>query len=376
VLSDIQYAAQRPREEAMSLPPLSYVSDDVLVLEKEKLFGRGWMCVGRTEEMPHPNCFITQDVVGTPVISIRQKDGTIRSFSNVCLHRSSKLVSELRGQMPRVVCPYHAWTYRNDGTLLAAPHMQQLTGFCVQNHALREIRTEVWEGFVYASLDADAPPLAAALQGLKDVYGRYRMAEYITFVHDEETWNANWKIAVENFIEGYHLFRIHPETFEPVSPTLWQAPQVGGRGYMYQTARCRVNPERGERSFGIAPQANTHLEGEWRSTGSNACVFPAHLIQVSPDFLWYMSLQPDGVGRTRIRRGLAVAPERLALEVDHDRFFAETKILFDQVNLEDRVANEAVQTGAASRFAGQGRLCSLEVHMHEFAQYLNRELAA
>lgn len=371
ILKKLAETANMPRNEAISLPPSVYVSEDILNLETENIFVGGWICLGRTEELQEPNSFVTMDIAGTPVIAVRQKDGSIQAFSNVCLHRVSKLVKERRGKAPRIVCPYHAWTYKPDGSLLAAPYMQDVPGFCVEGRALPKLRTEIWEGFIYVSLNPDIAPLGAGLQGLADVYGRYRMADFITFVHDDEVWNANWKVIVENFIEGYHLFRIHPETFEPVSPTVWQVPQQGGEAYMYQTS-----PVKQDSSFGVAPAGNDHLEGEWRHTGSVGCVFPSHLIQITPDFLWYMSLQPDGVGRTRVRRGIAVAPERLAIEQDHESFFAATKALFDKVNVEDRTANEAVQAGAGSLFADQGPLCTLEFHMHEFGQYLSRSLAS
>ncbi|WP_339671441.1 SRPBCC family protein [Dasania marina] len=371
-LDDLIKTAEMSVEDALTMPPSVYTSEDFHQLELEKLFRKEWVCVGRVEEIPKFGDFVTLDIAGQPVVAIRQKDNEIRAFANTCLHRCSKLLDDKRGNRPRINCPYHAWTYDMSGKLLAAPYMTETKDFTIEGKRLHELRVEVWEGFIYVTLDPSVESVSAQLAGLQEVYGQYRMADYITFVHDDEIWDGNWKILVENFIEGYHLFKIHKTSFEPISPTSWQFPQKGGDAYMYATAK--VKPESG---FCVAPETNTHLEGEWRETGSVGCVFPSHLIQITGDFLWYMSIQPEGTGKLRVRRGLSVAPERLAMvdESDRESFFAEMKALFDQVNTEDKVAVNAVSAGVQSQFAKQSQMSIHEGCLKDFSRYLAKKLA-
>lgn len=371
LLRSLKATGARAVEDARTLPPSVYTSAAFQDLENRNLFAKEWICIGREEEIPNHGDFVTLEIVGQPVMVMRQKDQSIRAFANSCLHRCSKLLSESRGNKRRFVCPYHAWTYDAAGQLLKAPYMDKTPGFSTNGKRLPELKVDLWEGFIYVSLDPDiAYRISERLGGLTEVYGRYRMADYITFVHDDEIWQTNWKIAVENFIEGYHLFRIHSKSFEPISPTAWQIPHPGHDAFTYSTSK--IKPESG---FCIAPETNTHLEGEWRHTGSVACVFPAHLIQITGDFLWYMSLQPEGTGRVHVRRGLAIAPERLAMEDDHEKFFAEMKTTFDDVNVEDKVAVEAVYAGARNWMAGQSPMSVHETTLHDFGRYLARQLA-
>lgn len=369
ILEDLRITADLPMNEAKTLPPSVYKSAEFSELELEELFRKEWICVGRTDEIPGTGDFVTLDIAGQPVVAIRQADGEVRAFANTCLHRCSKLLDENRGKVKRINCPYHAWTYDLAGNLLAAPYMQKTKGFSVEGKRLHELRVEIWEGFIYVTMNPSITSIGEQLEGLKEVYGQYRMADYVTFVHDDEVWDGNWKLLIENFIEGYHLFKIHPESFEPISPTSWQMAQEGGDAYMYSLAKVR--PDKG---FCVAPENNTYLEGEWRETGSVGCVFPAHLIQVTGDFLWYMSVRPLGKDRMSVRRGLAVAPDRLAMESDKERFYAESKLIFDQVNVEDKVALQAVSAGLQSDFATQSLMSVHEGCIRDFSRYLARKL--
>ncbi len=371
LLQALSECKTRSVDEALTLPPAVYVCDAFNRLEINKLFSKEWICIGRTEEIREPGDFVTMDIAEQPVFAIRQQDGSIKAFANTCLHRCAKLLKDTRGRGKlRFACPYHAWTYDASGSLLRAPYMDKTQGFTTEGRQLTELKLDIWQGFIYVTLNADIDyKVSDRLGDLADVYGRYRMADYITFVHDDELWNTNWKILVENFIEGYHLFKVHRETFEPISPTSWQTPHPGHDAFTYSTSK--VKPDRG---FCVTPETNTHLEGEWRETGSVACVFPAHLIQITGDFLWYMSIQPHGAEQLRVRRGLAVAPERLAQEEDHERFYEETKQTFDRVNLEDKTAVEAVLAGAKNQYAQQSLMSVHETTLFDFGRYLARML--
>jgi len=109
------------------------------------VFGQEWVCVGRASTLATPGDYLTYELAGQPVLVIRDRDGTVRAMSNVCLHRMSTLL-EGSGHTKAIVCPYHAWMYNLDGTLRGAPYMSRTTGFCKDDYHLQQMRCEEWLG--------------------------------------------------------------------------------------------------------------------------------------------------------------------------------------------------------------------------------------
>ena len=152
---------------------------------------------------------------------VRQKDGTLKAFSNVCRHRMMKLLSG-SGRCRRIVCPYHAWTYGLDGHLLEARHMERTRDFDASAISLPEIRCEVWQGWIYITLDAGLPAPGERLSGLEQVITDYQAAGYVEVDRQDHVWKTNWKLLTENFMEGYHLPVTHRRTvgaYFPVEET-------------------------------------------------------------------------------------------------------------------------------------------------------------
>ena len=117
------------------------------------------------------------------------------------------------GHVSRISCPYHSWTYELDGQLIGAPFMDKTLGFDVANHKLKELVCETWQGFIYVNLQADPEPVGERLSALPELVGDFRMANYVPVFAEEETWNTNWKCLVENFMDAYHLHRVHKKSF-------------------------------------------------------------------------------------------------------------------------------------------------------------------
>ena len=138
LLESLAAHAQRPMEDALALPAASYTSPELLALERTRIFEREWTCIGRLAEIPEPGDYLTFIVAERPVVAIRQADQGVKVFANVCLHRCAQLL-EGTGNVRRIVCPYHAWTYKTDGKLMGAPHMDASPGFEVDGRALTEL---------------------------------------------------------------------------------------------------------------------------------------------------------------------------------------------------------------------------------------------
>lgn len=370
LLADLCRQAALPLGEARTMPPALYTSPAVHELERERIFAREWLCPGLAADIPDPGDYLTFSIGEEPVFTIRDADGAIRSFSNVCRHRMMVLL-EGRGHRRRIVCPYHAWTYGLDGALIGAGHMQRTEGFDKRCYGLPEIRTEIWNGWIYITLDPNARPVADLLVPLAQVVDRYRIADYVPVAHQDHVWDTNWKLLTENFMEGYHLPVAHRETvgaWFPAEET--EFPAEVFEAFTYQTF---IKDETAR--YGRAHPDNRHLDGRWRHTSVMPTVYPTHMYVLAPDHLWYLSLRPKGVGKVEVRFGVALAPEVYRSLEDRDAWVSELVQFFDRVNAEDRRVVEGIYLGAKSSLAASGPLSWLEREIHDFMGYLARRLA-
>lgn len=362
--------ADRPREAASSMPPSIYRDEGFASLEKEKIFRRDWVCPGLAAEIPTAGDYLTFTVADEPVFCVRDSNGAVRTYANVCRHRMMKLVSG-KGSSGRIVCPYHAWTYNLDGNLIGAAHMKQSTGFDKSKICLPEIRTEIWQGWIYITLNPDAAPVKDLLAPLEKVVERYRMNTYVPVVHKEHVWQTNWKLLTENFMEGYHLPVAHKATVGAWFPTKETTfPKIVSENFTYQTfAKSEAA------TYGRAHVSNKHLKGKWRHTSVLPTVFPCHMYVLAPDHLWYLSLRPKGVGEVDIRFGVALAPEVHEDIGKNDKSLTELVGFFDVVSAEDRFVVEGIFSGSQSGFAHPGPLSWLEREIHDFERYLAARLS-
>lgn len=365
LLDDLELRAGQAFEEVSALPPALYTSGEIAALEQKNLFERDWLCPGLAAEIPEPGDYLTFSIGAQPIVVLRGKDGGVRSYSNICRHRMMRLL-EGRGRVTRIVCPYHAWTYNLDGRLVGAGHMKQSAGFDPKSICLPEIRTEVWQGWIYVTLNPEASAVADLLAALLPTVERYDMAGYRPVIAQDHLWRTNWKILTENFMEGYHLPIAHRRTvgswFESDSTRF--AEQVHD-AFTYQTF---VKSE--DAVYGRAHADNKRLEGVWRGTSVMPTVFPTHMYVLAPDHLWYLSLRPEGTGTVQVRFGVALAPEVLDDLARPENAIAEMERFFDRVNDEDRVVVEGIYANAGAPLAAPGRLSWMERSLHAFMKYL------
>ena len=363
-------AATAP-ELALALPPAAYRDEGLHALERERIFRRGWLCAGVANDIPDPGDHLTFAIDDQPIFVVRGDDRVVRGFSNVCLHRMMRLVDG-KGCARKFTCPYHAWTYDLRGRVVAVPHMKDAPGFRAGDLALPEIRTELWHGWIYVTLDRDAAPVAELLRDLDPLVEPYRMADYVPVVTQDHVWATNWKVLTENFMEGYHLPVTHRATvgaWMPVDSTRY--PDRPHEAFTYQTFEKSQDA-----TYGRAHPSNTRLTGAQRYTTVMPTVFPSHMFVLAPDHYWYLSLRPKGVGQVHVRFGISYAPEVHAALPDRARAIADMVAFFDKVNGEDRAVVEAVYANSNAPLATTGRLSWLEREINDFARYLARRLAA
>ena len=361
-LAAIAETAATPFERARGLPPVCYTDPGLLDLELRAAFGRGWVCLGLAAPLAEPGAYRTWRIADQPIVVIRQKDGSLVAFANVCRHRMMRLLDG-EGTCGKIVCPYHAWTYAIDGRLIGAPFMGGTEGFEKGDWPLAPIRCEAWQGWVFATLDPDAPALAPQLAPLAEVTARYGMERYVQVAAQDHVWQTNWKLLTENFMESYHLPVAHRRTVGQWCPV---------ERTRFREARCEAATwqffeKRGDADYGVAHPSNEALEGDWRHTSVMPTIYPSHMYVLAPDHVWWLTLMPKGVGEVTVRFGAAIAPERLEGLDDPDAFLATTVEFFDQVNDEDRMVTEGIFRGARAPLSEPGPYSWLERSLHDFA---------
>lgn len=374
ILNNLKQLAALPLEQATAMPSGMYTSAELLKLEKERIFNNQWLCAGRVDSIPNPGDYLTYFIGAQPIAIIRQDDGDIFAFANVCRHRMMQLLSG-SGTCPRkrIICPYHAWTYSTNGDLVAAPYMQERPDFNKTAYPLPRVRCEQWEGWVYITLGEENESVKVLLAELHNVVADYGMADYVQIVQEDHVWNANWKLLTENFMEGYHLPVAHRETVGghfPVKDTRFSSlPPNPAFTYQHFTKQ-KTAP------VGNAHPDNTRLAGDQRRTSILPTVFPSHMYALAPDHLWYLSLQPVDCDHVHIRYGAALAPEVLAASDNPDKLKKDTIKFLAKVNEEDRFVVEGIARGVNAPLSVSGPLCWLERENHEFTQYLARQLCS
>ncbi|MCA7924517.1 Rieske 2Fe-2S domain-containing protein [Burkholderia cenocepacia] len=368
IVRDLKTNCERDFGDARAMPPGVYTSPEFLEREQQTLFRDEWLCMGRASALPNPGDYLTAEIAGQPIIVIRRDDGTLRAMSNVCLHRMSTLL-EGRGNVRRIVCPYHAWNYSLDGDLRGAPMMDRQDGFCKDSYKLPQVRCEIWQGWVYVTLNEEASPVAGQLKELDELIVNYDMASYVETFHEEHVWNTNWKILAENFMESYHLPMLHRATVGPHSrlDEMECPPGLPAFNYHWITKEASL-------PIGNAHPDNTRLQGQWRKTTALLAIYPTHLVTLTPGYFWYLVLQPLGVDRVHIRFGGGLSPEFID-DPKAAEYMSTLKKLLDEVNLEDRRGVEAVFRGVHAPLAKPGHLSHLERPNYDFARYLASHVA-
>ena len=280
---------------AMALPGRYYTDESIHRRELDAVFGRTWQYAGHVGEVAEPGDYFVFSVLNEPLFCVRDGEGVVRAFYNVCRHRGHELLQG-KGNRKRIVCPYHAWTYGLNGQLQRAPNSQSMPGFDASCVRLQEVKVEVFCGFVFVNLDIQAESMAKWYPGVDRELREFvpdidELREAKRFEIEER---CNWKVSVENHSECYHCRLNHP-TFSTgvVKPETYNILPHGH--CLRHTTQC-ANLER--MSYPVDLEANAHA-GDYSTwllwPGVSFQVYPGNVLN---SYVW----QPLGVDRVRIVR--------------------------------------------------------------------------
>lgn len=202
-----------PELRGHRIPGYRYHSEDFWKQEWENMWTKVWLLVGRAPEIPEPGDYQMEEIGPESFLMVRQQDGSIRSFYNVCQHRGARLIFNDIGTVDSFTCPYHGWRWEIDGTLTFALDPEDFPeGDPCGKLTLEEVRTEVFAGFIWINMDKDAVTLKEYLGPIWDDWNAYGFDTWKRYQAMRCRSPINWKVVLDNFNESYHLPAVHPES--------------------------------------------------------------------------------------------------------------------------------------------------------------------
>ena len=333
-----------------ALPTSAYRDPEWLSAEKAGIWHGDWVFAATEDALSSPGDQLPVLVGDQPVLLLRNQSGDLVALSNLCAHRGTLLV-EKRTNSPRIQCPYHAWTYDDSGRLIGVPYASA-DAIDRSSHSLPNYRIESWHGLVFVSLCQDVEPLAtrfAAIESQVADRGIDRL-HHRSDMQSSEIWECNWKIAITNAMESYHLFKVHPKTLEPYSPT---------SGAYYITGSARATATGGARKG----------EDDYLLVS-----LPPGFVGVLTrgSFVW-LAVYPLGAHRCTVRTGGAFGSPGQQSALDKLSEWVGW-VLADSGQsdflAEDKVICERIQRGVTGEFT-PGQLLPVERVVEDFGHYLN-----
>ncbi len=357
------YAAlRRPLLEASGLPPAAYYDPAFYERERRAIFWSGWVLVGRADRLAKKGDYFTIEFAGAHLIVLRDLQGGIRTYANTCRHRGAKLL-EGEGNCRAIVCPYHSWTYALDGSLRGHAGMEKTEGFDATASGLHAVRTDTWGGFVFVCLDPAAPELAAWLGDLPQRLEMYGLDEMVQTRRKEFRVRCNWKLWVENYMEGYHVPTVHRSTISKMQEInhAEDPPARGQFNTIHEQHKGTLALLDGDSGF---PAIETLAAHGADGAGSRfILVYPMGMVALTIDCMWTFECHPQGPEETLVVHTSCFPKSRVARE-DFEQLAANYYKRQDIVVREDNEVSEMQHQGLRSPFASAGRYSHKEKIVH------------
>ena len=367
-------ATTEPTAIRTTLPGTAYHSDETWALDKERVFYRNWVYVGRTERVSKPGTWLRVEIADESILVVRGKDDELRAFYNVCRHRGSRICDDEQGEVrSHLRCPYHAWGYALDGTLVTTPMIEK-DEIDRASTSLWPVHVDVWAGFVFVNLSREEPrpllehladqmddPLALAKYGLADL----RIAHITT-----NEVQANWKIVLENYNECLHCPTIHPELVAVVP--------AYKKGDIFESGRRDggVSLADGRTAIVDDPRLRLPLLPGFRGGGDpesyyGAMVYPTMFLDVDGSAALATAVFPTGPRSCRLVTEYLFSPEAF----EDPEFDPKPVIEFNElVTRQDNDACERVQSGVTSRAFEYGVFPAKDSWVYSFDQRYLRDV--
>lgn len=349
--------AKRTAHNAKTLAGHYYTGASVYESETEHIFSKRWLYAGRSSQLAQPGSYFLFEVDAESIIVLRDAEGEVRAFHNVCRHRGTRLCAETQGQLSKSIqCSYHAWTYALDGTLVGAPTMEEVEDFRSEDYPLLPVAVGLWEGGVFLNLDSDAERLAGVLAPLIGKFGPWTMSELEVAHEIVYDVRANWKLIVQNYSECYHCPGLHPalnrlSPFRNASNDLEEGPLLGGPMWLAQEGGSMTMTGRT-----CAPTLGD-VSGDDLNRIHYYTIFPNLLLSLHPDYVLVHRIERLAVDQTRVVCQWLFHPDAMAAPGFDPSDAVE---FWNMTNRQDWHVSELSQRGVSSRAYRPGPYSELE----------------
>lgn len=341
-------------ERSKTIPSAWYVHAAYHDLDREYVFSRSWQYVCSASQLKSNGDYVTDLIAGNPVIVVRDTEGVLQAYFNVCKHRGGPLAMDTCGHAKVLQCKYHGWTYLLDGSLRGVPRFDRTELFDKKDFGLTPIAVKEWQGLVFLCLEPSlAPPFEEVMAGIAERIFPAKLDQLQFYKRDDYPVEANWKVYVDNYLEGYHIPLVHPDLMSVLD----------FRSYQTETST--------HYSLQFSPlKDGNHSYGSSSDQAYYYFIFPNMMLNIMPGRLQ--------VNRVDARRANACSTvfdyyySSIAGE-DRDGRIKDDLAFSDHVQQEDVEICEYVQRGLASKAYDQGRFSyDLEGGVHHFQQSLKR----
>ncbi|HET6513104.1 MAG TPA: SRPBCC family protein [Candidatus Kapabacteria bacterium] len=349
-----------PLERSETIPSAWYTDPGILDLEYQHIFRRTWQLAGRKSELTEQGSHIIATAGKEPIIVVRGKDGEIRAFYNVCRHRGGPLAIE-NGCSSMLQCKYHGWTYQLDGMLRGVPDFDRVELFDKKDYGLISVTLEEWEGLLFVALDEPIVPLAQMLAGISERIRNVGLGSLTFYKRITYDINCNWKVYVDNYLEGYHVPLVHPELFKMYDFNQYKTDTF--EWYSLQHSPLRDD----ELLYSTQVKSGSTAEALYYF------IFPNMMLNILPGRLQTNVIQPLGADRCRVIFDYYyedITSEAGLKHIEEDIRFS------DAVQAEDIEICELVQRGLNSSAYDRGRFSvKRENAVWHFQSLLKRSLS-
>ncbi|MEO0368943.1 MAG: aromatic ring-hydroxylating dioxygenase subunit alpha [Pseudomonadota bacterium] len=369
--------AQAPIETAAGLPNAAYTDIDLFHFERDQVIGKTWAGIEFASELPQKNYAVPIDFMGLPLLIVRDRDDEIKVFHNICSHRGMVLVRE-KGPVKKLIrCPYHSWSYDLNGELKSTPHIggvgtTSAEGFSCEGNGLKPVRSAVWMGIVFVNISGDAESFEDFIEPLKNRWNAFTGAGAFEKLEVAETHSkmqidikANWKLAIENYCEAYHLPWVHPDlnSYSPLEE------HVNLHVNEYMSGQGTLNYTLSEVAGTTLPKFPAWPEDKL-THGEYISLYPNLMLGVQVDHAFAIILQPQAPGRTLEKLQISYVNKE-ATTSPYDECRAATMEAWKTVFEEDIFAVEGMQQGRQSP-GFQGGVFSpvMDLPSHDFHKWV------
>ena len=291
-----------PAAQRYTLPARAYTDPAILERERREVFARAWTIACHVSHVAEPGQFATTSIAGEPVAVLRDNDGELQALSNVCRHRAMKILDG-KGSCPRVLrCPYHGWTYRQDGQLAAVPEARGFPALDREAVRLPRFRVEVRAGLVWVSLSDETEPIDEFLGELGPRLESLGLAQLVPLEKEYvNEYPHNWKVVADNYLEGYHIPVGHPGLLRLLDYKRYVATLARRGAWIDGPFRDKASNDRRERLYQRLMRPMPGFPEELKGAWTYVHVWPAQMIDIYPDMMDTWRIEPAGahVRRTR-----------------------------------------------------------------------------